>query len=90
MRECAAFALCQLLSAKSMSTRLDVLAEIGCFYHNGKDTPEYVKLTDLRSQHRKKRERFVRSLQDFSLSLAAGIRKEGTVIVYYFGDILLG
>ena len=62
-----------------MSTRLDVLAAIGSFYHCEKDTPEYVKLTD-HSQHGKRRERFVRSLKDFSISLAAGIRKEGTAI----------
>ena len=71
-----------------MSTRLDVLAEIGSFYHNEKNPPEYLKLTDLHSQYRKRRERFVRSLKDFSLSLAAGIRKEGTVIVSYFGKAI--
>ena len=74
VRECAVFALCQLLSARSMSTRLEVLKKIGNFYHREVEKHDYLQLTDVLTLHV-----FERSLQDFTLSLVAGIRREGTV-----------
>ena len=79
VRECAVFALCQLLSATSMGTRLEVLKEIGKFFHDNTEKYGYSQLVDGRNKYMRCLLRFERSLQDFTLSLAASIRREGNV-----------
>ncbi|KAK2186022.1 hypothetical protein NP493_216g02029 [Ridgeia piscesae] len=88
VRECAVFALCQLLSATSMGTRLEVLKEIGKFFHDNTEKYGYSQLVDGRNKYMRCLLRFERSLQDFTLSLAASIRREARMERDRLGNII--
>ena len=62
-----------------MGTRLEVLKEIGKFFHDNTEKYGYSQLVDGRNKYMRSLLRFERSLQDFTLSLAASIRREGNV-----------